>query len=636
MSINWKVYCCDPLSRHKRRIYARLRLVPDDLIAANPSLSMQIGDRACCNCLNAIRKLPLETPTCEQEQEQACSSAQPGSSVPADEAIQSTSSEPTPADTEDSDAYGDDMLPADATLCDVNKVLGIVGISPFRRKRRMWNQTYVGEKLQRVGDVLKKKVLFAVGHEEKETQDDGLEMIKQLKDKFAVASSRSEKLTILTILPKSWSAAKMMSEFGVTNYMASSAKKLVENKGVLSSPNSKAGKTLSQATLELVKSFYHHDDVSRVMPGKKDFVSSRNDDGEKVHLQKRLVLCNLKEAYHHFKELHPNVKVGFSKFTQLRPKECVLAGTTGTHSVCVCVSHQNVKLMIAGARLEALTKGEFRHYSDCLAYIQCDPPTADCANGICEECRGTQPLKVELEAIMEENGVESVQYSQWVNTDRANLETHVVPVADFLDLFMEYLLKLRLHDFIARQQAKFISEKKETLGSGEFLVVADFSENYSFVIQDEVQSFHWNNLQATVHPFLCYYRELNGNKLNSISFTVISENKDHDSTAVHLFQRKLIAFLTDHFGMKPKKIIYVSDGCAGQYKNCYNFSNICHHLDDFGVAAEWHFFATSHGKSAADGIGGTVKRTATKASLQRPIDNQILTPMQLSSSCHQR
>ena len=120
------------------------------------------------------------------------------------------------------------MLPADVTLCDVNKVLGIVGISPFRQKRQMWNQTYVGEKLQRV-DVLKKKVLFAVGHEERETQDNGLEMIKQLKEKFAVASSRSEKLTILTILPRSWSVAKMMSEFGVTKYIVSSAKKRVEN-----------------------------------------------------------------------------------------------------------------------------------------------------------------------------------------------------------------------------------------------------------------------------------------------------------------------------------------------------------------------------------------------------------------------
>ena len=104
-------------------------------------------------------------------------------------------------------------------------------------------------------------------------------------------------------------------------------------------------------------------------------MSSRNDDGEKVHLQKRLVLCNLKEAYHQFKEMHPNVKVEFSKFAQLRPKECVLAGATGTHSVCVCVTHQNVKLMIAGTRLEALTQGEFKHYNDFLAFIQCEPPT---------------------------------------------------------------------------------------------------------------------------------------------------------------------------------------------------------------------------------------------------------------------
>ena len=59
----------------------------------------------------------------------------------------------------------------------------------------MWNQTYVEEKLRRVGGALKKKVMFAVGHKEKETQDDGRDMIEQLKEKFAVASSRSEKLS---------------------------------------------------------------------------------------------------------------------------------------------------------------------------------------------------------------------------------------------------------------------------------------------------------------------------------------------------------------------------------------------------------------------------------------------------------
>lgn len=36
-----------------------------------------------------------------------------------------------------------------------------------------------------------------------------------------------------------------------------------------------------------------------------------------------------------------NVKIGFTKFAMLRPKEYVLTGSSGTHSVCVCVTHQN-------------------------------------------------------------------------------------------------------------------------------------------------------------------------------------------------------------------------------------------------------------------------------------------------------
>ena len=181
---------------------------------------------------------------------------------------------------------------------------------------------------------------------ELQDDDNGREMIEQLKEKFTSTTSRSERLTILTVLPERWSVAKVMEDFDVTSYMARSAKKLVEDKGVLSTPNSKAGNPLSGNTLELVRSFFCHDDISRVMPGKKDFISVRNADGEKVHQQKRLVLCNLKE-YHQFKVLHPGVNVGFSKFAQLTPKECVLAGKTGTHIVCVCVTHQNAKLMMA-------------------------------------------------------------------------------------------------------------------------------------------------------------------------------------------------------------------------------------------------------------------------------------------------
>ena len=52
-----------------------------------------------------------------------------------------------------------------------------------------------------------------------------------------------------------------------------------------------------------------------------------------------------------------------------------------------------------------------------------------------------------------------------------------------------------------------------------------------------------------------------------------------------------------------------------------------------GVKCEWNFFATSYGKSPYDGIEGTVKRLVTRASLQRPISNQILTADKMFEFC---
>jgi hypothetical protein len=76
-----------------------------------------------------------------------------------------------------------------------------------------------------------------------------------------------------------------------------------------------------------------------------------------------------------------------------------------------------------------------------------------------------------------------------------------------------------------------------------------------------------------------------------------------------------------------------SDGCAGQYKNCKNFLNLCYHKEDFGIDCIWNFFATSHGKSLCDGVGGTVKRLAARASLQRPYDKQLLSAQEVFTFC---
>ena len=80
-----------------------------------------------------------------------------------------------------------------------------------------------------------------------------------------------------------------------------------------------------------------------------------------------------------------------------------------------------------------------------------------------------------------------------------------------------------------------------------------------------------------------------------------------------------------------KKVYYFSDGAASQYKNKKNFVNLAFHNRDFNnIEAEWHFFATAHGKGPCDGLGGTVKREAVRASLKRPLEGQTQTPQELS------
>ena len=86
----------------------------------------------------------------------------------------------------------------------------------------------------------------------------------------------------------------MMLEFGCSQRMATQAKHLAIQKGILAAPNPKAGKRLATETISSIETFYRHDDISRVMPGKKDSFSILRDRA-KMHVQKRLVLGNLKK-----------------------------------------------------------------------------------------------------------------------------------------------------------------------------------------------------------------------------------------------------------------------------------------------------------------------------------------------------
>jgi len=152
------------------------------------------------------------------------------------------------------------------------------------------------------------------------------------------------KLRILIIAPEVWSIKRILEEFGTSRFLAKKAKELRSAHGVLADVTAKAGKTLPNATITSIINFYNYDTISRIMAGVKD-TCSVNIDSKRIKVQKRLLLMDLKELHILFKKSYPGGSVSFSAFAKLRPQHCILAGARGTHSVCVCMIHQNCKLM---------------------------------------------------------------------------------------------------------------------------------------------------------------------------------------------------------------------------------------------------------------------------------------------------
>ena len=123
-------------------------------------------------------------------------------------------------------------------------------------------------------------------------------------------------------------------------------------------------------------SFYESEEISCLLPGKKDCVTIRFPDKTKIKKQKRLLLSNISEIYAQFKKENPDRKIGFSTFVLLRPKWCIPVGVAGTHNVFTYTYQQNVKLMLV-----AMNSSSNRQITKLCV---CDVEKYDCMMGHCD------------------------------------------------------------------------------------------------------------------------------------------------------------------------------------------------------------------------------------------------------------
>ena len=202
--------------------------------------------------------------------------------------------------------------------------------------------------------------------------------------------------------------------------------------------------------------------------------------------------------YTEFKKINPTSKIGFSKFCCLRPKWCVSAGSAGTHSVGVCTHHQNAILLLNAISWDIT-------YKDLMSKIVCDTSRNECMVHRCSNCPGRDHLKVFLDEKLEDIDDDlEFHFNQWQSTGRSQLITQTVMVDEYKDIVIECIDKLTSHSYISKCQTKYLKDLKENLPDNECIILGDFAENYQYVVQDEIQSYHWSKDRCTSHPVVIY------------------------------------------------------------------------------------------------------------------------------------
>ncbi|KAJ8673770.1 hypothetical protein QAD02_005032 [Eretmocerus hayati] len=218
-------------------------------------------------------------------------------------------------------------------------------------------------------------------------------------------------------------------------------------------------------------------------------------------------MSTLRELYISLKDSHPETKIGFGKFAQFRPKHCVLAGFSGLLTVCVCIYHQNVKLILEGVDVPKPTSEKVNDYKDCISLIVCEESSNECfltPEPIPALSRYGDPGKLLLESL-HQKGIDQVHFQSWLSIDHCKLETRVTSAGEFVEEFVKLILKSKTHAFTEEQQASFSQWLKDNLKKGGFLILMNFAENYALLIQDAVQFIHYNNEQCNIVTVVIYH-----------------------------------------------------------------------------------------------------------------------------------
>ena len=168
--------------------------------------------------------------------------------------------------------------------------------------------------------------------------------------------------------------------------------------------------------------------------------------------------------------------------------------------------------------------------------------------------------------------------------------------------FRKHVFNIRHHYHVQRE----LRQRCQTT-SNECLLHIDFSENYSCGYSGEIQSVHFgaSHNQATMHTGILYVEQ------DTVSFCTISDSRRHEPAAIWSYLSPVFEYIR-HNHSEVNTVHFVSDGPTTQYRPKKNFYVFWTQLykEGFSGGGSWNFSEAGHGKGAAHGVAGVLKRTA--------------------------
>ena len=114
------------------------------------------------------------------------------------------------------------------------------------------------------------------------------------------------------------------------------------------------------------------------------------------------------------------------------------------------------------------------------------------------------------------------------------------------------------------------------------MIQGNFSENYSCMFQDEIQSAHWKQDQVSLFTAALWF---NGELHSKV---IASDDLDHGKDTVVAY----IDYLLDSLPTTVNTVSIWSDGPSSQFKNKYIAAIIDKLQDKHQITITWNYFAT--------------------------------------------